>query len=100
MSPRAWPLLVAGALFASSSGGAAPPPDVDPRVARLLDEVSEERLAALLRGLEGFQTRHTLSSAATPDRGIAAARQWILEELQRASPRLQVSFDTYQVPPQ
>jgi hypothetical protein len=103
MSPRASSLpalVVAGALFASSAGTAAPPPDVDPRVAGLLEQVSEERLAALLRGLEGFQTRHTLSSAATPGRGIAAARQWILEEMQRASPRLQVSFDTYQVPPQ
>ena len=32
--------------------------------------------------------------------GIGAARQWIFDELQRSSTRLQVSFDTYQVAPQ
>src|SRR4030095_9507485 len=29
--------------------------------------------------------------------GVGAARQWIFDELRRASPRLQVSFDTYKV---
>ena len=73
--------------------------DLDPRIAGLLTQVTEERLAATLRTLAGFQTRHTLSSEA-PGRGIAAASRWMFEELQRASPRLQVAFDTYQVPKQ
>jgi len=77
----------------------APPLDVDPRVAALLESVSEARLAETLRTLASFQTRHTLSSDA-PARGIAAARQWMLDELGRAGPRLRASFDTYAIPKQ
>src|SRR5262249_31661844 len=33
-------------------------------------------------------------------RGIGAAREWILREMRSYSPKLQVSFDAYQVPPQ
>lgn len=72
----------------------------DPRVVRLVDSVSEERLGQILGKLAGFETRHTLSATDSPLRGIGAARQWILEEMQRSSPRLQVSFDTYRIPKQ
>ena len=75
----------------------APTPDVDPRVAALLDSVSEGRLAEILRKLASFETRNTLSTPDSASRGIGAARQWILEEMRRSSPRLQVTFDTYQV---
>ena len=74
----------------------APLPDADPRIIRLLEDVSEQRLADTLRSLASFETRHTLSTDA-PGRGIAAASQWMLEELRRASPRLQVSFDAHAV---
>lgn len=74
--------------------------DLDPRVATLLAKVSEERLAQILRTLQSFETRNTLSDADSPTRGIGAARQWILDELKRSSPRLQVSFDAYQIPAQ
>jgi hypothetical protein len=72
----------------------------DPKIARLVDAVSEPRLGDILRRLESFGTRHLLSATDAPARGIGAARQWILEEMQRSSPRLQVSFDTYRVPRQ
>jgi Peptidase family M28 len=72
----------------------------DPRVSRLVDSVSEERLGRILERLATFETRHTLSATDSPTRGIGAARQFILEEMQRSSPRLQVSFDTYQIPKQ
>ena len=75
-------------------------PDVDPRIAKLLDEISEERLRALLTRLVGFGTRSTLSDASSPTRGIGAARQWIFDELKQSSPRLTVSFDTHVLPPQ
>ena len=55
---------------------------------------------ATLRKLASFETRHTLSSVDRPGRGIGAARQWILDELTRSSPRLKVAFDTYDVPAQ
>lgn len=69
----------------------------DARIMALVDSVSAARLAGYVQRLAGFGTRHTLSSVDTPGRGIGAAREWIREEFQRMSPRLRVSFDTYQV---
>jgi hypothetical protein len=71
--------------------------DLDPQVVKLVAAVSQDRLAATLRKLESFGTRNTLSSTNLPDKGIGAARQWIFDEMKSYSPRLQVSFDTYQV---
>ena len=39
-------------------------------------------------------------NATSATRGIGAARQWIFDELKRSSPKLQVTFDTYQIAPQ
>jgi hypothetical protein len=73
---------------------------LDPAIQKILASVSEERLAELVKKLQSFETRHTLSAADSPVRGIGAARQWILDEMTRSSPRLQVSFDTYMLPKQ
>ena len=70
-------------------------PDIDPRIEKLLNDISEERLKTLLTRLVGFGTRSTLSDTSSTTRGIGAARQWIFEELRRSSPRLEVSFDTH-----
>jgi hypothetical protein len=75
-------------------------PDVDPRIATLLADVSPVRLEATLKKLESFQTRHLLSATETPARGIGASRQWIFDEMKSYSPRLEVSFDTYRIPKQ
>ena len=72
-------------------------PDVDARIEQLVASVSSERLETTLKQLESFGTRNTLSSVNLPDRGIGAARQWIFNELQKTSPKLHVSFDTYQI---
>jgi hypothetical protein len=69
----------------------------DPRIDSLVATISAERLGQTVRRLAAFETRHTLSSTDTPGRGIGAARQWIHDEFEAMSPRLQVSFDTYQV---
>ena len=74
--------------------------DLDPRIVKLVASVSEERLGAILKKLESFETRSSLSSTTSTTRGIGAARQWILDEMTSYSPKLQVSFDAYQVPPQ
>ena len=71
--------------------------DLDPRIVKLVATVSEERLGVILKKLESFETRSTLSSTTSTTRGIGAARQWILDEMKSYSPKLQVSFDTYQV---
>jgi hypothetical protein len=76
---------------------AQPAADVDPQIARIVSEISEQRLGAVLMKLESFGTRNTMSTVDSPTRGIGAARQWIFDELRRSSPRLDVSFDTYQI---
>ncbi|MDH4063674.1 MAG: M28 family peptidase [Acidobacteriota bacterium] len=93
-------VLVAGAVLAAGRPLTATQSDLDPRIVALVGAVSEARLGALLRKLESFETRSTLSSTTSPTRGIGAARQWILDEMRSYSPKLQVSFDAYQVPKQ
>src|SRR6516225_5276891 len=92
----------AGALLAMAllaTGAPAPfaqsAPDLDPRIVQLVGQVSEDRLASILRKLETFGTRNTLSAVDASGRGIGAARQWIFDELQSYSVRLQVSYDAY-----
>jgi len=71
--------------------------DLDPRIVSLVRTVSEQRLGVILKKLESFETRSTLSSTTSTTRGIGAARQWIFDELRSYSPKLNVTFDTYQV---
>jgi len=74
--------------------------DLDPRIVQLVGSISEQRLGTILKKLESFETRSTLSSTDSTTRGVGAARQWILDEMKSYSPKLQVAFDAYQVPPQ
>ena len=87
-----------GAAQQPAAAAVSGPSDTDPRIAALLANISEQRMRQLLEKLVSFGTRNTLSSTDSPTRGIGAARQWILEEMQRSSKRLQVSFDTHQIP--
>src|SRR6187397_2784441 len=89
--------LVPVALTGLAFGQSTPPREVDPRVEQLVAAVSESRLNELVNKLAAFGTRNTLSGTMSATRGIGAARQWIFDELQRSSPRLQVSFDTFKV---
>jgi hypothetical protein len=99
MLPRVMACALAGFALAASIASAqrAPVADLDPRIQKLVASVSEQRLRDLDTKLVSFGTRNTLSDATSTARGIGAARQWILDELKRSSPKLQVSFDTYQI---
>jgi Peptidase family M28 len=94
-------VLTSMALLAMVNGVTAPvtarQSDLDARIVALVGSISEERLGAILKKLESFETRHSLSSTTSPTRGIGGARQWILDEMKSYSPKLQVSFDSYQV---
>ncbi|HMD36972.1 MAG TPA: M28 family peptidase [Vicinamibacterales bacterium] len=91
-------LFAAAAACVLGSGIAlAQDSDLDPRIVKLVASISEDRLGATLKKLESFETRSTLSSPNSTTRGIGAARDWILQEMRSYSPKLQVSFDTYQV---
>jgi hypothetical protein len=74
-----------------------PASELDPRIQSLIASISEERLEALLTKLSSFRTRNTMSDPDLPN-GLGAARQWILDEMKKASPKLQVSFDTHMIP--
>ena len=95
-SPSPESLLLASPPVAR--GQATAGPDIDPHIEQLIAAISQDRLERLLKTLVAFGTRNTLSDASSKTRAIGAARQWILEELTRTSPRLQVSFDTHKIP--
>jgi hypothetical protein len=70
---------------------------INPKVREMIDQVSEARIKAILEKLESFGTRNTMSNAQDPNRGIGAARNWILKEMQSYSPRLEVRFEKFRV---
>ena len=74
--------------------------DADPRIEKVLAQISAQRLSATVEKLASFGTRHTLSSQTDPARGLGAAAQWIHDELGAIGPRLQVGFDDYEIPAQ
>jgi hypothetical protein len=90
-------LLAAGCRTPVSDLAPATGPSPEPQIAKLLESISEERLRAMLERLVSFETRNTSSNPDPNGGGIGAARQWILDEMRGFSPRLQVSFDIYQV---
>ena len=70
---------------------------VNPNVAKIVSEVSEERITATLKKLESFGTRNLLSSQTNPTRGIGAARAWIKGQFESYSKRLEVSYDSHRL---
>src|SRR6185436_16119272 len=102
---RAWSVCVSLAILAAASiiyaqqQGEIPQPTqrLDPLIQKIVNDISEEKIATILRKLEGFETRHTLSDPTQTNRGIGVARQWILDEFKSYSPRLEVSFDTHRI---
>lgn len=93
-------LLTACCTISPLVGAQTLPTDADPRIQQLVAAISVQRLRELDVKLASFGTRNTLSDTQSATRGIGAARQWIFDELKRASPKLQVSFDTYLLAPQ
>jgi hypothetical protein len=95
MKPHALTLAAALTLFS-----AATPADefaLNPQVKKVVDDVSEERIKAIIQHLVAFGTRNTMSNPDAPDHGVGAARQWILSEMKSYSPRLQVRFDKWHI---
>jgi len=70
---------------------------LNPTVKQIVDSISEARIAATLKKLEGFGTRYILSPQDDPVHGIGAAKRWIHDELQGYSPRLQVSYQDFNI---
>jgi len=83
--------------FCAALGAPAQYRAVNPQVSKIVSEVSEERIAAILKHLEGFGTRNIFSNQDDPARGVGASRKWIYEQLRSYSPRLEVSYDQYKL---
>ena len=54
---------------------------LDPDIAELVSGVSEERLASTIQKLVGFRTRNACADPSPPGTGIAAAREFLRQEL-------------------
>jgi hypothetical protein len=57
------------------------PPATDPAIVSLLGQVYPNRLAADVRTLSGFGTRHANSSTDSEQQGVGAARDWLMTQL-------------------
>ena len=85
--------------FLCALAGFSQPPvtRLNPTIKQIVDKVSEERIAATMKKLEGFGTRYVLSEQDSPTHGIGGAGRWILDEFKSYSPRLQVKLDPFTV---
>jgi hypothetical protein len=105
--PLAFALVCLGVLAAAPpSVAAAAPKDSarakgapSPELIRMAREISPQRIERSVRKLASFGTRHTLSSQTDPERGIGAARDWLLGEFQRSAAmsdgRMSVELQSY-----
>ena len=79
----------------------APQATAPPLPERVMRAISAEHVMGTVERLALFGTRHTLSETESDERGIGAARRWILEELKRLEvaqdSRLTAEFDAHVV---
>jgi hypothetical protein len=91
-------LLAGIAVYCAFTALAQPPTSrLNPLISKVVDEVSEERIAAIMRKLESFGTRYVLSEKDNPTHGIGGAQHWIYDQFKSYSPRLQVSYDPFTI---
>ena len=57
-------------------------PRPSPGLVTLLRAIDPKRIQATIQTLAGFGTRHTLSSQTDPNRGIGAATNWVVQQMQ------------------
>ena len=85
----------------STRRATAGPPDAE--LQAILREIDPARIEATVRTLAAFGTRHTLSSQTDPVRGIGAARDWLLAQMQEieasSGGRFTAALQSYVQPP-
>lgn len=74
----------------------------DPLIAEMVSQVSADSLQSYVRQLVSYGTRNTLSSITDRERGIGAARNWVLHQFnefaRHSSGRLSAFVDTITIP--
>lgn len=79
----------------SDVGTALVPQAPDDELKELLAEIDPDRVKYIIQKLVSFGTRHTLSSQNDTERGIGAARDWILQEMQSFMGENDVYLNSY-----
>ncbi len=70
---------------------------LNPTIKQIVDQVSQERIGAIMKHLGEYGTRYVGSEQDSETRGIGAAQRWIEKEFKGYSPRLEVSLDHFSV---
>lgn len=68
-------------------------------IARMVGNISADSLHSYVNTLAGFGSRHTHSSFRPEDGRIGAAQQWLQKKFKSLNSGLQVSVDSYMLPP-
>lgn len=71
----------------------------DQLLKRVSESVSEENIQRIIKALQDFGTRNTLSEQNSENFGIGGARRWIFNEFSKIK-GLKVSYDSYFLPKQ
>jgi hypothetical protein len=92
--------LVAATFILLAAGVAqAEPEAADPAIARIVAQISAERLKATDTKLVGFGTRSTFSENLGDKRGVFAARTWIADRFREIAKtsggRMTIAYDSY-----
>ncbi len=94
--------VATGPAWPSGPGRPVAPQLPDAELKAIIAEIDPARIAATVRTLVSFGTRHTLSSQDDPVRGIGAARDWIAAQLRRSAAasggRMTVTVPSYVQP--
>src|SRR6056297_4230882 len=69
----------------NANAGFTSPPQYQPFLKQLADDVSADQIEYYTRSLAAFENRHTLSDTTSDTKGIGAARRWIKEEFEKIS---------------
>jgi len=93
MLKKILPLLVL--LFAATGVRSQSTIHRDPVIEKMVQAVSRDTLEATIRKLVSFGTRNTLSTQTDPNRGIGAARNWVLATFLSFAPHAGGRFTAY-----
>lgn len=95
-------VIVSGLLSLYLCGSAAYAQSVINRnrdIAGMVESISADSLHSYVNTLAGFGSRHTHSSLRPQDGQIGAAQQWLQKKFKSLNSGLQVSVDSYTLPP-
>src|SRR3984885_7353815 len=99
MSAASLRLSIVAVCYCAVQGLAQPPTtQLNPTVKKIVEEVTEERIGAIMKRLGDFGTRYVASDQDNPEHGIGGASKWIESEFKSYSPRLEVSLQPFSVP--